>query len=546
MDEPSDAKLVRRVRDRGDTGAYGQLVERYQGHAYGLAYSLLGDWAEAQDMAQEAFVRAYVNLHVLDDPGRFAGWLRRIVFGTCMDWLRSYRPDAYRSMGGPADVDQLQATADPDVVAPPDAAIGRELSRVVLAAIAELPPKYRIPLTMFHLDGLSYEKVAEFLDLPLGTVKSLLHRAREKLKPVLAGYAARETTSMVKEVFDEHKLPPDFARNVLDGVPTLGWGRGKECTFAGALEAALAVTEHPYSYTDIMGFSALAFRVRWYQADDGPGWCGSSPVGEFPEEIAAATRATGWQIRIENSSDNPDMERFAPDIVKSVDAGRPVLVYPPDLNMAVAYGYEDGGKTLLLRDYMKGDEPASLPTAKLGFLLLFPCDRVEPVPRRIAVTESLRMAVKSWRQGYADAPKGKYWHGDAALGAWADDIVRSADLADLADDLRGSLFFVSWWNYDALVDARQAAVAYLRASAEVFEGDARTALERAAAIYDEEAEMLRSIFHKKDAFLGLCEGKGIEDWTNAVRERERQILADARAKESAAIAEIEGALEDEQ
>ena len=106
-DKRSDAELVELARERGDKAAYGELVKRYQGHVYALAYSLLGDWHEAEDIAQEAFVRAYVNLHCLETPSRFAAWLRRIAFGTCMDWMRRFRPELYRSMGEPEDVDEF-------------------------------------------------------------------------------------------------------------------------------------------------------------------------------------------------------------------------------------------------------------------------------------------------------------------------------------------------------------------------------------------------------------------------------------------------------
>jgi RNA polymerase sigma-70 factor (ECF subfamily) len=211
----TDAELVEATRETGDTAAYGELVTRYQGHAYGLAYSLLGDWAQAEDMAQEAFVRAYVNLNSLQDASRFPAWLRRIVFGTCIDWLRAYRPELYRSMGEPEDVAQVEAIADPQGATPLDKAVSQELSDVVLAAIDELPPRYRIPLTMFHLDGLSYQKVAEFLEVPLGTVKSLISRARKKLRPALEAYAV-EALPMVSEVFTQHKLGDEFARGVLE------------------------------------------------------------------------------------------------------------------------------------------------------------------------------------------------------------------------------------------------------------------------------------------------------------------------------------------
>jgi len=211
MVELSDAELVSRTR-AGDNDAYRELVARYQGHVYGLAYSVLDNWADAQDMAQEAFIRAYCNLDQLRDAGRFAAWLRRVTFSVTMNWLKTFRPGLFEELGSPDDLDSLEI---PDFApGPPEVAEKRDLADAVLQAVASLPPKYRVPLTMFHLDGLSYQKVADFLDIPMGTVQSLIHRAREKLRPALAAYGGEGVSSMVKEVFDEHKLPPDFISKV--------------------------------------------------------------------------------------------------------------------------------------------------------------------------------------------------------------------------------------------------------------------------------------------------------------------------------------------
>src|SRR3954471_20156772 len=109
MGQSTDAELVQRVLHSGDADAYGQLVRRDQGHVYGLAYSILRDWAEAQDMTQETFIRAYVNLGTLKDRARCPAWLRRVAFSTCMYWLRTFRPELYRSLGEPRDVEALDS-----------------------------------------------------------------------------------------------------------------------------------------------------------------------------------------------------------------------------------------------------------------------------------------------------------------------------------------------------------------------------------------------------------------------------------------------------
>jgi len=326
----------------------------------------------------------------------------------------------------------------------------------------------------------------------------------------------------------------------IEGVSTLGWGRQRECTFCGALEAATTVTARPFGYDDLMGWSGLAFRVRWYHGDTGQRWCPSSPVGEFPEEIAALQKATGWELRgLMGEEGAPNMDRHAPEIVASIDAGLPVLAYEPGLNMDVVYGYEDGGKTLLMRDYFTGNEPLRLPASKLGFMAILLGKRSAPLSHRDALIAGLQAAVSNWRRGRMAWSKGSYWYGDAAYAHWIGDLGTVDELTGLE---RGLLFFVNHWNYSSLADARQAASRFLKAEAPLFEGDARAALERAAAAYEEECQLLAEPFRTKGAFLGPWSGKGIADWTPEVRKREQQVLARASKLEAAAIEEIEKAL----
>ena len=102
-----------------------------------------------------------------------------------MNWLKAFRPRMFERLEGRVDMDSLDI---PDFAPGPREVLEkRELADAVLGGIRSLPARYRVPLTMFHLDGLSYEKVADFLDIPLGTAKSLIHRARKKLKEKLLG-----------------------------------------------------------------------------------------------------------------------------------------------------------------------------------------------------------------------------------------------------------------------------------------------------------------------------------------------------------------------
>jgi RNA polymerase sigma-70 factor (ECF subfamily) len=530
MVERSDAALVELTR-RGEREAFGLLVARYQGHVYGLAYSIVDNWAEAQDIAQETFIRAYTNLDQLREPERFPAWLRRIAFSVTINWLKAFRPGLVERLGD-LDVDALGL---PDFrPGPLEVVERRELAEAVLRAVAALPPKYRVPLTMFHLDGLSYQKVADFLDIPLGTAKSLIHRARAKLRDALAPYVTEEMAPMVQEVFNEHRLPEEFARKVLENVPKLAWGTNRECTYLGALEAALAITDHPYSYTDMMGWSGMAFRARWYATEEPRRWCPSSAVAEMPEAMIATEKATGWPVPVDflRQDDPAGVARITERIVASIDAGKPVLAYEPHLNVDVVYGYEDAGKVLLLRDYYKPDEPLALHPSKLGFLIMFLGEHYDGLSRREALLESLRIAVRNWeRERYSEGP-GEYWYGRAALARMAEDL---ANAHAFTEEERCALCQPAWFTFDTLVDARRAAVTFLRENAALLGEAAASALRAAAAIYEQEDRVLRAGLESVPFSLDASK------WTAEMQQRGAEALNQAREMEEQAIAEIKRA-----
>ena len=330
----------------------------------------------------------------------------------------------------------------------------------------------------------------------------------------------------------------------IEGVPSLGWGKERECTFAGALSAALAVTDHPCSYTDVMGYTGLAFRVRWYHGHMGLRWCPSSPVGEFPQEIEAIQKATGWRLRCEIDIDavEPDMARYQADIVSSIDAGFPVLAYEPKLNMDVIYGYRGAGKTLIIEDYFR-DEPVEAAPRDLGPFVIFLEEHDTAMPEAEAIRAGLEIAVANWEREPMPGAKGKYHYGKGAREAWARDL---GDVASLSDTERNLLHFASSWNCGSLFDARTAAVRFLGRAAEVLGGPAAESLKRAAACMEEEIDVLRVSFTEKTAFHGPWSGKDSSEWTEEVREREREILARAGEAEEKAMGEVRKALKIEE
>ena len=189
------ADLVTEAR-KGSVDASDELVRRYFREVTAIAAALVNDATEAEDLAQEAFIRAFSNLDLLVDPDRFGAWLRRIVVGVSIDWLRTFRPFLYRSC---SDADHVVALSrEPS---PLDLTLRAETVERVRAAIERLPSRYRVPIRLYHLDGLSHAKIAAALDVPVGTVRSLVARARTKLVALLAEYAP--DARPIDDVFEE-------------------------------------------------------------------------------------------------------------------------------------------------------------------------------------------------------------------------------------------------------------------------------------------------------------------------------------------------------
>jgi RNA polymerase sigma-70 factor (ECF subfamily) len=167
--------LIARSRG-GDTRAFDLLVEKYQDRVYDLAYRITGHHADAQDAAQEAFVKAYLALHTFRGAAAFSTWLHRIAVNAAHDAIRR-RPPA-----GPDPIAVAGATADPLG----DRAEHVEARGRILRAIAALPLEQRVAVVLRDLQGWSYEEIAAIAEIPVGTVRSRLARGRETLKAALA------------------------------------------------------------------------------------------------------------------------------------------------------------------------------------------------------------------------------------------------------------------------------------------------------------------------------------------------------------------------
>lgn len=181
----TDQEIVSRCLS-GDRDAFAQLVERYGGRVYNLALRIVNDADAANDCAQEAFVRAYRALHRYDPTYPFGPWLFKIATNVSLSHLERWHAHE-------TPVEELPESAEPDDQGPELTAVRREEISEVMAAMAELPPAYRAVLTLRHIQQLSYQECADALGIPLGTMKTHLHRARVALTARLA--ARREGRS---------------------------------------------------------------------------------------------------------------------------------------------------------------------------------------------------------------------------------------------------------------------------------------------------------------------------------------------------------------
>lgn len=170
----------------GDHASFEQLVICYQTQVYNLALRMVGNDADAQDLAQEAFVRAWRALDSFRFSAQFSTWLYRLTSNICIDFLRAQRRHAALSLTVlQEEADQQWDMRDPKPL-PEEALMVQEEREVLLAAIAALDMAYRQILLLRVVSGCSYQQIGKILGLREGTVKSRLARAREQLRKNLA------------------------------------------------------------------------------------------------------------------------------------------------------------------------------------------------------------------------------------------------------------------------------------------------------------------------------------------------------------------------
>lgn len=184
---PSDEALVAQHL-QGDAQAFAELVTRYTAPVFNFAARLTGDRAEAENVTQETFLRAYAALPRSRTDLAFKPWLFQIAVNLCRDLARKKRPAAFAELAQEDGVAPEETIEDPAPLLL-DTVAERELEQALARAVAALPETYRAVVTLRYTEGLSYEDMAAALGLPVNTVRTHLFRAKAMLRQMLADWA---------------------------------------------------------------------------------------------------------------------------------------------------------------------------------------------------------------------------------------------------------------------------------------------------------------------------------------------------------------------
>ncbi len=450
-----EIKLLVEAAKTSDIKAYAAIVERFADMAYGYAFAILGDFHLAEDAAQEAFVEAYYNLSRLREASAFPRWFRQIVLHRCNRISRKKRIET-----APMDEAVVVTSKEPS---PQSIMENKELKSSVIEAISSLSQPLREATTLFYINGYSHSEISDFLDVPVNTVKSRLSASRKQLK--------ERMINMVKQTFDEHKLPDNFARKVIEGVPRVKYfSGGKNCpesyTFPSCLSASLKSMGEDYGvkeievhgskwqlnngYVFLMGTSGEAFRLFWK-----PGW-NLDNVGIIGKEtdpnefITRAFEAAGYAHKIiyKRENDAGAETQFKKDIIKSIhDKGHPVIalgvIGPPEC--CIITGYDEDGDVLIGWSYFQGSaefkkgidfEPSGYFRKRNWFKDTWAIITIGEKKERPAKRDIYRNALR-WAIELAKRPKinlgGERHNGLSAYKQWSKTILNDDDFA--TDDI---------------------------------------------------------------------------------------------------------------
>jgi RNA polymerase sigma factor (sigma-70 family) len=185
-----DYKLVLKAMS-GDQKSYAELLERYRDAIYFMLLKMVNNSSDAEDLTIEAFGKAFKNLHQYTPNYAFSTWLFKIATNNCIDFIRKRRANLISIDQGSGDHEGMPVNIQDDKPDPEENIINEQKIKMMREVVTRLKPRYRRLIELRYFNELSYEEISEELELPIGTVKAQLFRARELLYNILKNTAAR-------------------------------------------------------------------------------------------------------------------------------------------------------------------------------------------------------------------------------------------------------------------------------------------------------------------------------------------------------------------
>lgn len=180
-----DDLINKRIKEvlKGNQDAFEEIVTLFQHRLYHVCFRMLSNRQEAEDIAQEAFVRAYINLHTFDQTRKFSTWIFRIATNLCIDRIRKKKPDYYLDANVPGTEGlNMYSQIAADGMLPEDAVEQMETQERIQYEIGQLSDRYRSVIILRYIEELPLQEISDILGLPLGTVKTRVHRGRAELR----------------------------------------------------------------------------------------------------------------------------------------------------------------------------------------------------------------------------------------------------------------------------------------------------------------------------------------------------------------------------
>lgn len=182
----SDELLIKRCQ-KGDIDAFEELISKYQKTAYNIALKTLKNPEDAMDASQEALIKVYKSMKTFKSDSKFSTWLYRIVVNTCLDYIKKQSKAKVYSLDKELETNdgEIKREVRDNSLTPEEAFEKKETKKLVRDSIHKLDEKHKAVIVLRDIEGFSYDEIADIIECNIGTVKSRIKRAREKLKQII-------------------------------------------------------------------------------------------------------------------------------------------------------------------------------------------------------------------------------------------------------------------------------------------------------------------------------------------------------------------------